>query len=90
MLLEIESTIASFGVLGREYVVADELGESHESLVDKIDDEEYRKVRKPVLKESLEDIERCKEAIQIYGAENRDFKELDGIPEVFSTGYGFR
>jgi chemosensory pili system protein ChpA (sensor histidine kinase/response regulator) len=85
MLVEIESTIASFGVLGREYVVADELGESHESLADKIDDEEYRKVRKPVLKESLVDIERCKEAIQIYGAENRDFKELDGIPEVFSN-----
>jgi len=54
-------------------------------LVDKIDDEEYRKVRKPVLKESLEDIERCKEAIQIYGTENRDFKELDGIPEIFSN-----
>ena len=85
VLVEIESTIAAFGVLGRDYVVADGLDESSESLVEKIGDEEYRKVRKPVLKESLADIEQCKEAIQIYGTTNRDFKELGGIPEIFSN-----
>ncbi|RUM93722.1 MAG: hypothetical protein DSZ28_07030 [Thiothrix sp.] len=84
VLIEIETTVASFGVLGRDYVVADERGESRESLAEKIEEEEYRKIRKPVLTESLADIERCKEAIQTYGTTNRNFEELAGVPEIFN------
>jgi len=84
-LVVIESSIATFGVLGREYIVAEEVGESAESLASKRESEEYQKARKPVLNESLADIEHCKEVIQDYATANRDLKELKSIPDIFSN-----
>ena len=84
-LVVIESSIATFGVLGREYIVAEEVGESADSLANKRASEEYQKARKPVLNESLADIEHCKEVIQDYATANRNLKELESIPGIFSN-----
>ncbi len=85
MLIGVESAVQAFSMLGPNLIAAanedddrGQVGEVHELVAD----EEFRQIRATVIRESQENLEKCKAAFQQYAANPNLLTALDAVPKT--------
>ena len=84
MLVGVESAVHSFSMLGQNFIAAAASGQAGDDTAVKgmVADEEFRQIRATVVRESLENLEKCKAAFQQYATNPNILSVLESVPET--------